>query len=296
MGARERRVRRSVLFVPGNRSDRHEKAMVSGADVAVLDLEDAVPVDQKQEARMAVRESLRMIRDVPAERVARINPIGQGDMWKDDLAALVPAQPDAIMVPKAEEARHVVDLAARLDALESASGAPPGRIKLHLICETALGVLQALELARASPRVEVLLFGAEDLAADIGGRRTPGSMEVLYARSRVALAAGAAKVDAIDMVFTKIDDADSLRDEAAFARNLGYRGKMAIHPKQLAPIHDAFTPTKEETAHAVALLAAVAEAGAGAGGVVKFEGRMVDRPLIEQARYVKRLAEHAGSV
>ena len=283
-------VRRSVLFTPGDREDRMLKALALGADTVCFDLEDAVAPEQKEAARGIVA---RLLRDVPragCERCVRINAL-QGDEWRSDLAVVMQARPDAVMVPKAEDPTAVARLSQEMAEEERAAGAQPGSTRLLLIVETALGVLKAHEVGMAAgQRLGALLFGAEDLAADAGLVRTRESVEVLYARSHVALAAAALRVGAIDQVFVDFKDPAGLEGEARFARVLGYSGKMAIHPDQLAPIHRAFTPSPQEVERAARLLEA---ARAHGGGVFRFEGRMIDAPLLLQARRVVGLAERA---
>ncbi|HVL48291.1 MAG TPA: CoA ester lyase [Candidatus Thermoplasmatota archaeon] len=275
------RIRRSVLFVPGDRPDRIPKALASGADTVVLDLEDAVGPGEKAKARRDVADALAS--PAPAgskvERVVRVNPPGT-DVQAADLAALLGLHLDAVMVPKVERAEDIRRVAA----------ATPHDVAILPIVESARGVLNALEIAE-SARVGAIVFGAEDFAATTGVRRTKGNLEVLYARSRVVLAAAAAGVGAIDQVYVTIDDPAGLAAEAAEGRTLGFTGKMAIHPKQLPPIHEAFTPTKAEADAAAALLA---EAEKHGFGVFNYGGRMIDRPLMEQARRAMRLARHAG--
>lgn len=285
-------VRRSVLFTPGDREDRMLKALALGADTVCFDLEDAVAPESKEAARHAVA---RLLRDVPrgggAERCVRINALS-GDEWRSDLAVVMESRPDAIMVPKAEDAGAVARLSQEMTEEETRSGAPSGSTRLLLIVETALGVLKTHDVGvAAGQRLGALLFGAEDLAADAGLVRTRESVEVLYARSHVALAAAALRVGAIDQVFVDFKDPNGLEAEARFARVLGYGGKMAIHPDQLAPIHRAFTPAPAEVERARRLLDA---AKAHGGGVFRFEGRMIDAPLLLQAQRVVRLAERAA--
>lgn len=273
------RVRRSFLFAPGDREDRARKCLASEADVAVLDLEDGVAPERREEARRVVEGLLFEPPQGGAERAIRINPPGTPDFGRD-VALVRRARPQAVVVPKAEDPRAIRRLAERL----------PKRIALHLVLETGTGVLNARDLARSSPRVESLAFGAEDLAADIGARRTASNLEVLYARSHVALVAGSRRLQAIDQVYLNYRDPEGLRRETEEARNLGYRGKLCIHPDQVRVVHEVFTPTAAEVARARRVVEASERAG---GGVFALDGRMVDRPLVEQARYVLEVARQA---
>lgn len=279
---------RSVLFTPGTRPERVTKALETGAaDVVVADLEDAVAPGDKIEARIAVRNALLEAAGDKAKavRAVRINP-WPSSLAEEDLDVVMVAAPDLIVVPKAEDAATLAVLDQRLEQAEAAQGIAPGTTRLLLIAETAAGVLDARELTRASDRVVGIAFGAEDLAADAGMRRSPSNDEVAVARSMVALAAAASRVAAIDMITADMGDLERLEREASEARSLGFAGKMCIHPKQVPVVHAAFDPTEDELAWAQKVVAAAEEGGASDGGVVVVDGRMIDVPLIEQARRV----------
>lgn len=287
-------IRRSVLFTPGDVEKRMLKALTLPADLVCFDLEDAVSPDAKEAARQLVRQVLLANPPVPGmpDRCVRINAL-QGDEWRSDLTVVLEAQPPALMVPKADDPAAVARLSQELLEEEQRVGVHPGSTRLYLIVETALGVLRALDTGiAAGQRLAGLLFGAEDLAADAGLVRTASSVEVLYARSHVALAAAALDVPCIDQVYTNFQDPAGLEAEARQARTLGYSGKMAIHPDQLAPIHRAFTPTVPEVEAAIKLL----HAAQGQPGAFRHEGRMIDAPLLEQARRVVAVAKRAGMV
>lgn len=265
---------RSVLFTPGDRPDRVKQAWREGkADVVVADLEDAVAMDRKAEARQAVAAALAEVADAPCRRAVRINAAPK--LAALDLAAVRDAGVDLIVVPKAEDRVTIQRIAASL----------PHGVGLMLIFETARGVLHAESLA-ACHRVEAVAFGAEDLAADAGMRRSPGNAEVAVPRSLVALAAASARVAAIDMITADLDDEDRFVREAHEARGLGYAGKMCIHPKQADVARTAFSPGADEVAWAQRVMRAADEAGAGLGGVVVVDGQMVDVPLIRQAQRI----------
>ncbi|MEA3166228.1 MAG: citrate lyase subunit beta / citryl-CoA lyase [Thermoplasmata archaeon] len=284
---------RSVLYTPGDRGDRLEKALRDGAaDLILADLEDAVAPERKAEARRQVAAAFL---SVPAGakgtlRGVRINA-WPGQLANDDLAAVMALRPDVLAVPKCEDAKAMAALAAQLDSRERGLGLAHGSTRLLVILETAAGILAARELAAASPRVIAVAFGAEDLAADAGLRRSASNAEVAVPRALVALAAAAAKVPAIDMITADPKDVERTRREALEARALGFQGKMCIHPAQVAAVHEAFRPTSEEVAAARRVVDAVAKAGIAAGGVVVVDGRMVDVPFVEQANRTLRDAE-----
>lgn len=250
------------------------KAPSSGADALVFDLEDAVGPDEKESARDAVRSVLHDPEFAPdAEVCVRINP--EGIAADDDLAAVLgPDLPDTVMVPKAAGAADI----ETVGRLMGEHGEP--RPILALI-ESAAGVLSAPEIA-AVDRTDALVFGAEDLAADIGASPGQGLSELSYARQRVVVAAAATGIDAIDTVFTDIGDTDRLKAVTQAAARLGYDGKLAIHPDQIDPIHDGFRPDEDDLQWAKRVL----DAASTHEGVFRVDGEMIDAPLIERARQI----------
>ena len=283
--------RRSVLFSPGDQPELLRKAPSSGADVVVFDLEDAVAPGRKPEGREAVRTVLADPSfDPGCEVCVRVNPVGVAA--DADLDAVLDGDAgdavDALMLPKTADADDVRTLDRLADEHDRS-------LPIFALVETAGGVLRAEEIAAADP-TDALVFGAEDLAADVGATRTEAGTEVLYAREHAVLAASAADVDAIDTVFTDFEDPDGLRDETAFAAELGYDGKMAIHPAQVDPINEAFTPDEDSIEWAKKVLAAKEEADAADAGVFRVEGEMVDAPLVAQAERVIERARAAGAV
>ncbi len=265
------------------------KAPNAGADVIVFDLEDAVSPTRKDEARDAVRDVLADPEfDPDCEVCVRVN--ATDDAIKADLDTLL-ASPDevrldSLMLPKASAADDVRALADRL-ATWSVS-AP-----VLALIESARGVLAAPEIA-AVPATDALVFGAEDLSADIGATRTAEGTEVLYARERVVVAAAAHDCEAIDTLVTDFQDDEGLREDAERSVRLGYDGKLAIHPAQVGPINEAFTPDESEIEWAEAVLEARREAEAEGRGVFEVDGEMIDAPLIAQARRIRDRAEAAS--
>ena len=269
------------------------KAPDAGADVICFDLEDAVAPDRKTEARESVGTVLADTDfDPDAEvcvRLTATEPAADLDALAESRARSaadhhVDPPLDAVMLPKVESPDRV-ERAASLCADRGLD------LAVFALVETAGGVLSAESIA-AAPATDALVFGAEDLAADVGATRTDEGTEVLYAREHVVLAAGAADVDAIDTVYTDFSDTDGLRDEAAFALTLGYDGKLAIHPAQVAPINAAFTPDPDEVEWAEAVLDARDAADRAGRAVFEVDGEMIDAPLIAQAeRIVERAAE-----
>ncbi len=269
--------RRSVLFSPGDQPDLMRKAPEAAADTIVFDLEDAVTPERKPDARTAVTDVLTdPAFDPSCEVCVRVN--ADPSVAAKDLDVVIAEDPrlDSVMLPKAESAADVRELASLLE--ERGADLP-----VVALCESARGVLNAQEIAAASA-VDAVAFGAEDLSADIGATRTEAGEEVSYARQHVVLAAAAAGVDAIDTVFTDIEDTDRLAEETAFAVQLGYDGKMAIHPGQVPIINEAFTPDPDEVEWAERVLAARDEAEGR--GVFRVDDEMIDAPLLARAERV----------
>ncbi len=271
------------MFTPGDRPEMLRKAPGSGADVIVFDLEDAVAPERKTEAREAVAEILaESAFDPDCEVCVRVNP-----EFEDDLAMFEHVRPDCLMVPKVTGTN---DLAALDEAVREYGDSLP----VLALIENAAGVLAAPEIASHGP-TDALVFGAEDLSADIGATRTSDGTEVLYARERVVIAASAAGCEAIDTVYTDIEDTEGLADETRFAIQLGYDGKMAIHPAQVGPINDAFTPDEDEIEWADRVLDARQQADRDARGVFRVDGEMIDAPLIARAERIRERAALADS-
>ena len=274
-------IRRSVMFTPGDRPEMLRKAPESDADVIVFDLEDAVAPERKAEARGIVGDLLSDPEfDPDPEICLRVNP-----EFAEDLTVLEHARPDSLMLPKAASKGDV----AALDEQVREYG---DSLPLLTLIESAAGVLAAPEIAEQDA-TDALVFGAEDLSADIGATRTTAGTEVLYARERVVIAASAGGINAIDTVYTDIEDIEGLSDETRFAIQLGYDGKMAIHPGQVKPINEAFTPDSEEIAWAERVLDARDRANEEGRGVFRVDGEMIDAPLIAQAERIKERARVA---
>jgi len=275
--------RRTVLFSPGDRPEMCRKAPATGADTVVFDLEDAVTPSRRAHARAAVVDVLSDPDFGPAADVEVAVRIADHTTDLDALADV--DRLDAVMVPKVD-AGTIPRVAAALDARDLS-------VPILALIETATGVLDAPEVA-AHPAVNACCFGAEDLAADLGATRTAEGTEVLYARERVVVAARAAGVEAVDTVYTDLDDHEGLRAETRFAVTLGYDGKMVVHPAQVGVVHDAFAPDPEAVAWAERVLAARDEAERAERGVFEVDGEMIDAPLIARAeRILERVPDDA---
>lgn len=270
----------SWLFIPGDSEKMLGKAPVLAADALVLDLEDAVAPDQKEKARELVAAAVRT-GNIAAPTFVRINALEDG-LGRADVAEVVAPGLQGIMLPKAQSVSQLKALNQALNEAEAAAGIETGTVLVAALIETPQGVLNAPELARG-PRVSALCLGGEDLSLALGARRTSEGHELDFGRAMLVTAAAAAGVQAIDTVWTNIRDLDGLEGECRLARDLGFTGKLAIHPGQLDAIHHAFAPGPEELALARRIVAAFE---GSAGGVVAVDGKMVDAPVVERARLI----------
>lgn len=287
------RLRRALLFMPGDSLRKIAKAIELGVDSIVMDLEDGVAFSQKAAARQTIVEALQTLDFGRSERLIRINPVGS-EFFEADLRAAIVAGPDGYVLPKVEFAEQVQAVAEFLALEEKTRGRAVGGARLLPIIETALGVMNVREIALADERVDALVFGAEDLAGDMGAVRTPEGWEIFYARSAVAIAAKAYRLQAVDMVFFDLHDLAGLEQECQVGRQMAYDGKMAIHPRQIEVIQRVFAPSPEEIQRALRIVRAHEEAQAAGLGAFALDGRMVDMPVVRMAESVLRKAQAAG--
>jgi citrate lyase subunit beta/citryl-CoA lyase len=270
------RVFRSVLFVPGVRPDRFASAVSSGADAVVFDLEDSVDASKKAEARQHVAETLPRLGSVGlVQRFVRIN--GAATSWFFDDLEFVRSLTglDGVVVPKAESPDQIAGIASSI-----------GSAHVIPLLETSRGILHAPAIAAAVGGLRFILFGAEDLTAELGVPRTVDGDELVYPRAQVVLAAASVGAEAVDAVFIDLASPDALRRDAARARAMGFRGKMAIHPDQIPVINDVFTATAEELERARRIVEAFDDATRRGEAVVRVDDKMVDAPVVARARRV----------
>lgn len=289
MKSNKKSPRRSFLFTPADSLRKVEKGARLKTDTIILDLEDAVSFAHKETARQIAASALADIDFGRTERLVRINSLSS-DLFTADLEAVAGPSLDGIVIPKVETAADIHLIDETLSTAEKASGRSPNAIRLFVLIETALGVMNLKEITQASQRIEGLLFGAEDLAVDLGTTRSPAAWEIFYARSAVVTTAAAYGLQAIDMVFVDLHNLEGLEVEAAFARQLGYSGKMAIHPRQVEVINRIFAPSEAEVSQAKRLVEAYQALMAAGSGVFTLDGRMVDRPIVLAA---EKLLERA---
>jgi citrate lyase subunit beta/citryl-CoA lyase len=284
------RLRRSRLYLPGNEPKFFLNAGLYEPDAIILDLEDSVHPAEKDAARLLVRNALRTVDFKLSERMVRINQLPLG---LDDLDAIVPEAPDLILIPKVETADQVREVDERISGLLDPKDRP---LWLMPILESALGIENSFQIARASERVVALTIGLEDYAADIGVPPSADGVESMYARKRLVNAARAAGVQAIDSVYGQVDDLDGLREWGVRARQLGYEGMGCVHPRQIRVIHDAFAPSEPEIEKAQRIVEAFETAQADGLGVVSLGSKMIDPPVVQQALRVVERARQAGLI
>lgn len=278
---------RSLLFVPGDSDKKLDKGLASGADALIVDLEDSVSADRKAQARATALAFLQSAKRNGQTLLVRVNALDTG-LTDDDLDAIVPGRPDAIMLPKSAGGASVTHLHAKLSAREAIAGLPDGSIAIvALATETAASLFTTGTYSGSSPRLTALTWGAEDLSAELGAeanRDADGRFLDPYRLARTLCLAGAAAagVPAIDTVYVDFRNDTGLRRECEEARRDGFTAKMAIHPAQVAIINEVFTPSADALAHARSIVAAF-EAAPGAG-VVGIGGKMYDRPHLVRAR------------
>lgn len=267
----------SLLFVPANKARMVAKARTLDAPAVILDLEDGVGVGEKEEARAAAAAVLAEPWPERPLLFVRVNAVAS-PYFAADVAAIASVAPFGVCLPKCE----TVDDVRRAEAALLGAGAPESVALLPFV-ESALGIVNAYAIASASERVVAIALGSEDLAADMGLRRTKEGGELIYFRSAVSTAARAAGCIAIDAVFIDFNDPEGLERDAAAGRGLGFGGKQIIHPSQVASVARAFAPTEAERDRAQRIVDAFDEAERTGGGVVVVDGQMIDRPVVLQA-------------
>jgi citrate lyase subunit beta/citryl-CoA lyase len=285
------KLRRSRLYLPGNEPKFAISAGIHNPDGIILDLEDSVHPEEKDAARVLVRNALRCVDFMGAERMVRIN---QGPLGLEDLDEIVPESPDLFLIPKTETAAEVRAVDERIRQIqETGSG---DTIWLMPILESALGIENAFEIATATKSVCALTIGLEDFTADLGVRKTREGAESVYARQRLVNAARAAGVQSIDSVYGDVGDSEGLKAWGQRARAMGFEGMGCVHPRQIQVIHAAFAPSDTEIEKALNIVAAFDEARAKGLAVVSLGTRMIDPPVVLRAQRLVDLARRSGLV
>ena len=272
-------LRRSRLYLPGNEPKFFVNAGLHSPDGIILDLEDSVAPSEKDAAQLLVRNTLRSVDFYGAERMIRINQLPKG---LDDLKYIIPHNVNVILIPKCESAKQIHQLEKEVDKLKQLHKVK-NEIFFMPIIESALGVINAYEIATASKNNCALTIGLEDYTADIGTQRTNEGRESIFARQMIVNAAKAAGIQAIDSVFSDVSDMEALRQSVIEAKSLGFEGKGCIHPRQIPVVHEAFAPAKEEIEKAMKIVSAFEEAEKKGLGVVSLGSKMIDPPVVKRA-------------
>ncbi len=287
------RLRRSVLYASASNPANMALAPLYHADCLVYDLEDSVSVAEKDAARFLVFNALQRPRISESEIAVRVNGLDT-PFGLQDLEAIVRAKPDLIRLPKCESPEILRSFCNEISRIEREAGIEEGSTGVMAIIETAFGLLNARETALASKRLVSLSLGGEDFTASMKTTRTVKGAELYFARNAIALAARSAGIQAIDTVFTDINDEAGLSEDTLSIKNIGYDGKVAIHPRQVDCINELFTPTDKEINLAVRIFEAIREANARNSGVIALNGKMIDAPVVARARRTIMIAKTTG--
>lgn len=285
------KLRRAMMFMPGNNPAMLQNAGIYGADTVIFDVEDAVAVSEKDAARQLVHNAIKRLQ-YPCEVAVRINHI-QTPFGLDDLKVILPAKPDLIRLPKAETGQDIKIIDEIIGEAEAKYGFAAGSIGMMAAIETAKGLMHAYEIATASPRMVALAIGGEDFVADLKTSRSREGWELFVARSQLLLAARAAGIQAIDSVFANANDDEGFLAETRLIKQLGFDGKSVINPRQVRMAQEVFTPSEKEIKNAERVLAAYKEALERKSGVVALDGKMIDTPIVTRA---ERVLAYAAAV
>ncbi len=280
------------MFVPGNNPAMMQDAFIYGPDSIMLDLEDSVTMAEKDAARLLVYHALKTIDYGNTEMVVRINPLNTS-YGKKDIEAVVKAGVHVIRMPKTETAEEVREVEEEIERVENELGCL-GRTKIMAAIESALGIVNAYPIAVASKRMMGIALGAEDYCANLKTQRTPEGKELLLARETIVVAARAAGIDALDTVYSNLNDMETFRKEVELIKTLGFDGKSIINPRQIEIVNEVFAPKEKEIEKARTILAAIKEAEKRGSGVIAVNGKMVDRPVVLRAQRTIDLAIASG--
>jgi citrate lyase subunit beta/citryl-CoA lyase len=284
---------RTLLFVPAQRQSMVEKAAAIPADVIVLDLEDAVPPNEKDAARSRLRASIDSLKAAGKTVHVRVNHLDTG-LTKDDLTAAIGPGLDGLLFPKAQGAAQVRELDVMIRERELHSDVRPGTVALIPMIETARGVLRCEEIAQASTRIAGLALGGEDYAADIGVPRTNEANEFEYARRVIIHCAVAYGLQPLDAIYATLHDEAGLLADTRYARSIGMKGKYVVHPDQVATVNQVFSPTPQELESARKVVSAYDQAMKDGIGVIDVDGQLVDVPVANRARDLLAYAKAIG--
>lgn len=286
------KLRRTMMFVPGNQPGMIQDAGIYPCDSIMFDLEDSVALTQKTAARFLVQEALCSL-EYTQELVVRINDPAS-ECGKEDLKAIVPCQKAIIRLPKTETVEDVLLCAKLIEEIEEKEGILIGSTRIMAAIESATGVLNAREIALSSPRLIGIALGAEDYVTNMKTSRSPEGSELFFARSMILHAARNAQIAAIDTVYSDVNNEAGFKQEVELIHQLGFDGKSIINPRQIKIVHDCYTPSEKEIEKAKAIQLAIKEAERKGSGVISLNGKMIDKPIVERANRTLALAKASG--
>lgn len=286
------RLRRTMLFVPGNNPGMLKDAGLYGADSLMFDLEDAVAITEKDSARFLVYNAIKSLDYGDTEIVVRINGL-DNPFGREDIEAVVRAGADVIRLPKTETREDILAVEEIIEEVERKAGRL-GQTKMMAAIESTIGVINAYSIATSSKRLIGIALGAEDYVTNLKTKRYPDGMELMGARSQIVIAARAAGIYALDTVYSDIDNMEGFKREVELIKQLGFDGKSVINPRQIKPVHEIFTPTEKEIEKSRNIVRAAREAQKQGIGVISLNGKMIDKPIIERAERLLQLAEAAS--
>lgn len=282
-----------MLYIPGNNPGLMKDAHIYDADSLMFDLEDSVKLDEKDAARFLVYNMLTTINYGDIEKVVRVNPLDT-PFGKTDIEAMVKAGVNIIRLPKSETAEDVKEADHYITLCERKYGIEEGSTGMMAAIESALGIVNVYKIASASRRLVGIAIGAEDYVTDLKTTRSPQGWELFTARSQIVIAARAAKIAALDTVYSDVNDMEGFCDEVRFIKQLGFDGKSVITPRQIKPVIDIYTPNENEVAKAEQILQVIKQAEKKGLGVISLNGKMVDKPIVERALRTLKLAKASG--
>ena len=287
------RLRRTMLYVPGNNAGMVKDAHIYRSDSVMFDLEDSVSLNEKDSARLLVFKVLRTQDYGGIETVVRINSL-DSPYGKEDIRAMVLAKPDIIRLPKTEKATDINDVEELVEKEEKKLGMEIGTIRLMAAVESPLGVINAMSIASSSSRLIGIALGAEDYVTNLKTSRYEDGIELLFARSMIVNSARASGIDALDTIYSDLNNEEGFEREVALIKQLGFDGKSIISPRQIDPVHKIFTPTQKEIDFALKVIEGIREAETKASGVIAVDGKMIDKPIVERAERILELARASG--
>jgi len=284
------KLRRSMLFVPGSNAAMLSNTFIYTPDAIMFDLEDSVSIREKDTARMLVYNTLQHPMYQNIETIVRVNGLDT-KFGHDDVKAVVKAGVNAVRLAKTDTVQDVIDMDNLISEAEEEFGIEAGSTRMLAAIESAMGINNAVEIAKASPRLIGIALGAEDYVRDLRTQRTPEGTELLFARCSILQAARAAGIMAFDTVYSDANNEQGFLNEAEHIKSLGFDGKSLINPRQIEMLHNVFAPSQAEVDHALAVIEVAEEAEAQGSGVASLNGKMVDSPIIERARWTLQRAE-----